>query len=261
MGVSDTRGWAISRGAVCLHTPDQCNFSILHARHRAHRTGASLWAPGGVGMVARPQPGIRQLGSRPSLRAAPIVVVGDRRAVRLGMSARAFGVNAMEVSAGQQSTSKDLRLRAMLRRLNPGRETFICPDAPDGPADEPKRGVYMVARHSNALVLPFGIWASPARQMRRWDSNLLPYPFARMTAVVGEPHDFNQVSSERDFQARLKDNLTAVREEGPWPAPSFASQDHRNICLVFSFDAVVRAKHRGPVKGLADRCKAAGHKG
>jgi len=31
--------------------------------------------------------------------------------------------------------------------------------------------------------------------------------------VVGEPLDVNQVSSERDFQALLKDKLTAVREE------------------------------------------------
>jgi lysophospholipid acyltransferase (LPLAT)-like uncharacterized protein len=156
-------------------------------------------------------------------RAAPIAVVGDRRAVRLSILARALGVNAMEISAGQQSTSKNLELRAMLRHLSPGRETFICPDAPEGPADEPKRGVYLLARHSGALVLPFGIWASPAREMRRWDNNLLPYPFASMTAVVGEPLDVHQVSSERDFLARLKGQLTAVREE----ALSLSSQDHR----------------------------------
>jgi lysophospholipid acyltransferase (LPLAT)-like uncharacterized protein len=101
----------------------------------------------------------------------------------------------------------------MLRQLDSGRETFICPDAPEGPAGEPKRGVYLLARRSNALVLPFGVWASHAREMRRWDNNLLPYPFARLTAVVGEPLDINQMDCERDFQARLKDRLTAAREE------------------------------------------------
>lgn len=215
MGASDTRGWG-SAAALYAYirlinaTSRYCTRGIGHIEQaQASRRPVvwALWHGLNLAFVMWAVAHHRQRS------AAPIAVVGDRRAIHLDILARAFGVNAIAVSPGRQSTSKNLGLRTMLRGLNPGRETFICPDAPEGPADEPKRGVYLLARHSNALVLPFGIWASHAGQMRRWDSNLLPYPFARMTAVVGEPLDINQVSGERDFQARLKDKLTAVRDE------------------------------------------------
>jgi len=187
MGVSHRRGW-VTAAALYAYirlinaTSRYCTRGTGHIE-QAQASGRpvvwALWHGLNLAFVMWAVAHHRQR------RAAPIVVVGDRRAVHLGMLARAFGVNAMEVSAGQQSTSKSLGLRAMLRHLNPGRETFVCPDAPEGPADEPKRGFYLLARHSNALVLPFGIWASPAGQMRRWDSNLLPYPFARVTGGGG----------------------------------------------------------------------------
>lgn len=215
MGVSDTRGWAT---AAALHA----YIRLINAtsRYRTHgvehieQAQASrrpmvwaLWHGCNLAFV------MWAIAHHRQHRAAPIAIVGDRRALHLNLLARSFGVDTTEVTAGRRSSVGNLELRAMLRQLDSGRETFICPDAPEGPAGEPKRGVYLLARRSNALVLPFGLWASPAREMRRWDSNLLPYPFARMTAVVGEPLDVHQLDCERDFQARLKDRLTAVGEE------------------------------------------------
>ena len=215
MGLSDTRGWPTAAAFYAY-------VRLINATSRYRTLGAgyaeqaqasrrpmvwALWHGLNVAFI------MWAVAHQRQRRAATVAVVGDRRSAHLSVLARAFGVDAVEVSAGRQSPSKNLGLRAMLRHLKPGQETFICPDAPEGPADEPKRGLYLLARQTNSLVLPFGIWASPAGQMRRWDGNLLPYPFARMTAVVGEPLDVHQIGSEGDFQARLKDKLNAVRKE------------------------------------------------
>lgn len=175
--------------------------------------------------------------------AAPIVVVDDGRAVHLRLLARAFGVNLIEVSAGKGGASGNLGLRAMFRHLKPGLETFICPDAPAGPADMPKRGVYLIARRTKALVLPFGVWGAPAARMARWDNNLLPIPFSRMTAVVGEPLDVDQFASEQAFQTCLKDRLTGVRREARELSRAQASAHRRSF---FALNAGRATSRRTP---------------
>lgn len=82
--------------------------------------------------------------------------------------------------------------RALARRLGDlGRDGFslvVTPDGPWGPYRIAKPGVLIVARQSGLPVLPVAVRARPAlRLTRRWDRQLLPLPFSRLTMVVGDP--------------------------------------------------------------------------
>jgi hypothetical protein len=105
--------------------------------------------------------------------------------------------------------------RSLARRLGAlgagGYSVVVTPDGPWGPYRVAKPGVLIVARHAGLPILPVAVRARPSvRLSRRWDRQLLPLPFSRMTLVAGEPMTVAAGGSLRPIVSRLQAALDAV---------------------------------------------------
>jgi lysophospholipid acyltransferase (LPLAT)-like uncharacterized protein len=116
-----------------------------------------------------------------------LIVPDDWRGETLGEWARLFGAQSFAVGMEDTSLNGARHLLQMARRLRRGMVALINPDGPDGPPGVPKPGISFLAGRSGAAVLPLGLTTSTRYQLSRWDRYSVPYPFSRITMVVGEP--------------------------------------------------------------------------
>jgi lysophospholipid acyltransferase (LPLAT)-like uncharacterized protein len=75
----------------------------------------------------------------------------------------------------------------MARTAESGASLIVTPDGPFGPYRVAKPGALILARASGLPVQPWGMALRPAiRLPGRWDRQLLPIPFCRITVVEGQ---------------------------------------------------------------------------
>lgn len=60
-------------------------------------------------------------------------------------------------------------------------------DGPKGPAGTVHPGIVLLAQRTQRAIVPLGFAARPAWRLRSWDGHLIPWPFARLHIVLGEP--------------------------------------------------------------------------
>lgn len=119
-------------------------------------------------------------------RRGVVVMVSLSRdgAVQTGL----LGALGMRVVRGSSSRRGAQGLRALTRALDGGGEGAFAVDGPRGPEHRAKAGAIVAARLSAAPMVPLGAAAHPAwRLQARWESFLVPWPFARVVVVEGEP--------------------------------------------------------------------------
>ena len=138
-----------------------------------------------------------------------VVMVGDERGDILGQLAAWLGGEVIGIDMKGNPVESGRKLLNVIKRLKAGQQTFLCPDGPDGPAYQPKDGVFFMAQKAGATILPWGGWSRQAYQMKRWDHYLVPYPFARIHIVIGEPIPVGR----GDDEAALRDHVVAALHE------------------------------------------------
>ncbi len=93
-------------------------------------------------------------------------------------------------------------LRDMKRMFRDGYSIFTTADGPSGPNRIFKEGVPLMSRVTNVPMVPIAFAVDRAWYLNRWDSFMIPKPFARVVMAFGEP-----VSIPKG---------TPVRELEPW---------------------------------------------
>jgi lysophospholipid acyltransferase (LPLAT)-like uncharacterized protein len=78
-------------------------------------------------------------------------------------------------------------LLEIVRALAAGRDVALTPDGPKGPRLRVQQGCVVAAMKSGAPIIPIGLECSRARRLRSWDRFVVPWPFARVAVVAGEP--------------------------------------------------------------------------
>ncbi len=105
--------------------------------------------------------------------------------------------------------------RAITRR---GSSPILIPDGPRGPIYTFKVGVAVLAKMSQAPILPMGFAAEKFWRIKSWDRMIIPRPFSRITLVVGEPQQLARELSPEELEAErlrlegLLDTLTLEAE-------------------------------------------------
>jgi len=126
---------------------------------------------------------------------------------------RRLGFGSVAGSSTRGGTRAVLEIVDLLRS---GKQVAITPDGPRGPASRLKMGVVLLASKCSVPVFPVALGSNRAWRFGSWDSMLLPKPFARVVAVVGEPltvesdlsrHAWPEVAAL--FESRLN-NLTQM---------------------------------------------------
>ncbi len=88
---------------------------------------------------------------------------------------------------GEANMATARRLAKLVRRVKEGRDCYMTPDGPDGPAYLIKPGVAYIAQKAKALIVPLGAYARHGYRLNRWDRYVVPYPFSRISVAIGEP--------------------------------------------------------------------------
>jgi len=142
-----------------------------------------------------------------------LIVRDDWRGETLGEWARLFGARSFAVGMEDTSLNGARHLVQMAQRLRRGMYALINPDGPDGPPGVPKPGISFLAGRSGAAVLPLGLTTSTRYRLSRWDRYSVPYPFSRITMVVGEPLTIGRREPAESAGGRIAAGINRVMAE------------------------------------------------
>ena len=92
----------------------------------------------------------------------------------------------------------------MMRELEEGGELIIVPDGPRGPDRKMKPGAIKLAKETGAYLVPFSFSSSKKKNLRSWDSFLIPLPFSRIVAIYGEPFTINPDLNKVNFDKKIQ---------------------------------------------------------
>jgi lysophospholipid acyltransferase (LPLAT)-like uncharacterized protein len=111
---------------------------------------------------------------------------------------------------GEANMATARRLATLVRHVKQGRDCYITPDGPEGPAYVIKPGVAFIAQKAKAPILPLGAYARHGYRLNRWDRYTIPYPFSRVSIAVGEPMWVQKGDALTAVTQTLTDNLHRV---------------------------------------------------
>ena len=112
-----------------------------------------------------------------------------------------LGVNVIRASSSRDG-ARGLIQFIRLMRTQP--RTALTIDGPRGPLHVVKPGIFELAKRTGAIIYPVGIANSKYCVIHRaWDKTQIPWPFAKISIVFGEPFLYDR-NSTRPLQSLPK---------------------------------------------------------
>jgi lysophospholipid acyltransferase (LPLAT)-like uncharacterized protein len=139
-----------------------------------------------------------------------VTLGGDPRGDILSTFAATLGAKPHGVDMQGNPMEAGRKVLRIIEALKAGKDSFLAPDGPDGPAFIPKPGASFLARKAEAAVIPVGGFTRAGFALRRWDSYLIPFPFARLHLVFGEPIFVNKRDKDDEVTEKIVAGITAV---------------------------------------------------
>ena len=136
-----------------------------------------------------------------------LVVPDDHRGAVLSVWVRRAGAEPYTISMKEQSLVAARRLLSLVRELKGGKRLYLNPDGPEGPTHEPKKGVAFISRKAEATIIPMAGYTSACLRMPRWDRYTIPFPYSRITIVLGEPYDAPQTGDLEEARIAIRERL------------------------------------------------------
>ncbi len=96
------------------------------------------------------------------------------------------------------------KFAGLVREVKKGRHAYITPDGPDGPSYVLKPGTMLLARKTGAPILPVGAYTRAGYVLNRWDCYTAPYPFGRISIVLGAPITVPRGAEAEQVHAQLR---------------------------------------------------------
>ena len=127
-------------------------------------------------------------------------------AVRLGAAPYGVDMQGNPMAAGRS-------VLRIIEAMKGGKDSFLAPDGPSGPAFEPKPGASFLARKAEAAIIPVGGFTNAGYALRRWDKYLIPFPFARLRLVFGAPVYINKSEKDDAVTEKIVAAITAVYQQ------------------------------------------------
>ena len=125
-----------------------------------------------------------------------------------------FGFGVVRGSASRGGARGFLGL---MKLMEEGYFPAFAVDGPRGPIHEVKPGAVYLAKRTGVPVIPMASSARPAHIFKKaWDRYMLPLPFSRGAAIMGEPITFNEDLKEEAMKrdcAFLQVELLRLQEK------------------------------------------------
>jgi hypothetical protein len=142
-----------------------------------------------------------------------VTLGGDPRGDVLSTFAATLGATPYGVDMQGNPMAAGRKVLRIIEAMKGGKDSFLAPDGPDGPAFTPKAGASFLARKAEAAVIPVGGFTKAGYALRRWDNYLVPLPFARLYMVFGEPIFINRRDKDEVASEKIAGALTAVYDQ------------------------------------------------
>lgn len=120
------------------------------------------------------------------------IALGGPKGRGFRVIARLFGASMFLTKKGDKAVNRQAVAGVINEMREQGKNTFIAVDGPNGPAREVKFGVSKMAAEAQATILPIKMQVTGKLRVPRWDSQIIPLPFARIRVFYGEPISHNQ---------------------------------------------------------------------
>ncbi|MCB8979160.1 MAG: hypothetical protein H6657_17240 [Ardenticatenaceae bacterium] len=142
-----------------------------------------------------------------------VTLGGDPRGDILSSFASTLGATPYGVDMQGNPMEAGRKVLRIIEALKGGKDSFMAPDGPDGPAFMPKAGATFLARKAEAAIIPVGGFTQAGYALRRWDKYLIPLPLAKLRLVFGEPILVNKRDKEDVVTEQIVGALTAVYQQ------------------------------------------------
>jgi len=130
-------------------------------------------------------------------------------------AARVFADLDLHIVRGSATRGGAQALREIYQSIRrDGVSPIVTPDGPTGPVSVFKPGVAMLASLSGAPIVPVSCAASRAFALRTWDRAVVPWPFARIDVVIGEPIEVGRGSDAAALEAVSRQAGAALDRAG-----------------------------------------------
>ncbi len=124
-----------------------------------------------------------------------------------------LGVRCFRGSPGKGGS---VALRALIENLESAIGGGFIADGSQGPARVAQKGILILARYTQAPILPVSMAASPCWRFRSWDRTVLAKPFSRIVMAFGPPIWVDrEASSEKleELRTALGDSLNKLSSD------------------------------------------------
>lgn len=139
-----------------------------------------------------------------------VTLGGDPRGDILSTFAATLGASPYGVDMQGNPMAAGRSVLRIIEAMKGGKDSFLAPDGPDGPAFTPKAGASFLARKAEAAIIPVGGFTKAGYALRRWDNYLVPFPFARLRLVFGDPVFVNKRDKDEVVTEKIVGAITAV---------------------------------------------------
>ena len=113
-----------------------------------------------------------------------VLISASRDGEYISTLVKCFGINSVRGSSSRGGARAMLEMRhAMAEGLSP----LLTVDGPRGPRYTVHPGAVALARDGRAPLVPVLFNAKHYWQLHSWDQMQIPWPFTRMTMIVGKP--------------------------------------------------------------------------
>lgn len=110
-----------------------------------------------------------------------------------------------ETVRGSSGKGSGMALRKIVSHLKSGQPGGFIADGSRGPAQVAQKGILILARHTQAPLVPVSMAAKPCWRFRSWDRTILAKPFARIAMVFGPPIWVDAVASVAEIEVARQD--------------------------------------------------------
>ena len=126
-----------------------------------------------------------------------------------------LGFKTVRGSSSRGGVSALIQAAAALKKDS--LSTFVALDGPRGPRHQAKDGIFFLAHHAGARIVPVRSFNRKAWRAKSWDRFQVPKPFSRTLVVFGEPYSYAAPDLEEASlaveRARLLERLDALESE------------------------------------------------
>lgn len=113
------------------------------------------------------------------------------------------------VSRGSSTRGGARAAIGMLNLMKAGYSGTVAVDGPRGPRHKVKPGIWFLAKHADAQIIPTGVAPQKAFVFQKsWNKTFLPWPFSKVVVSFGPP-----VPHQQEFSEQNAEKLSSLLEE------------------------------------------------